>query len=484
MIGGGVGLAVTFGALALFAAVGVLGARRLGFGTRDRYLTARGSQGTGALSLSFFASALGTWILFAPPEVGTFAGLLGILGYAAGQAAAIGIFAALGPAVRRRMPGGSTVLEFVRERFGRTAQGAVGGVSVFYMFIFLTAELTAIGGVLALLGGVDPLITVVAVAAATAAYTAYGGLPASLATDRWQGWLILGLVAFAAVAIGVEVSDPVEGLRAGGAGAVSRLGAETFGVLVIAIVAANLFHQGFWQRVWSARDDRTLVRGALGGAWLILPVVFAMGMAGALAVGAGTVEEPSLAFFSLLQGLPAVAVAVVVALGVSLVASTTDTLQNALTSLVAVDVAAGRVSFGAARLVTILLTIPAAVIAVEGLSVLRLFLIADLLAAMIAFPVFLGLWRRATTPAMLAGSAAGLVAVIGVGWVEAGTLYEGLRLLTLPQDLISLRLGAFVAAPIASGVVTAVLSLIRSRGGEPEEGPPPSGSRAARSKRS
>ena len=40
----------------------------------DEYLTARNSQGASALGLSFLASGLGAWILFAPPEVGAFVG--------------------------------------------------------------------------------------------------------------------------------------------------------------------------------------------------------------------------------------------------------------------------------------------------------------------------------------------------------------------------------------------------------------------------
>lgn len=476
MVDQGVGLAVTFAALALFALVGVVGALRFGVRERDPYLTARGTQGASALALSFFASALGTWILFAPPEVGTFGGFLGIFGYALGQAAAIAVFAVLGPMMRDRLPVGSTILEFVRLRFGRIKQLYVGGISVFYMFIFLTAELTAIGLVSNLVAGVGPTVPIVAVAAVTAAYTAYGGLPASLATDRWQGWIILGLVGAAAAAVAVDVPAPAASLRAGGIGELSRTGVDLFVVLVIAIIAANLFHQGFWQRVWAARDRASLVRGALAGGWLILPVVFLTGAAGALAAGAGLAEVPSLAFFDLLRGLPEVVIALVVALGVALVASTTDTLQNALTSLVAAHVGGGRLSLASARVVTVLLTVPAAAIAVEGLSVLRLFLIADLLAATVVFPVFLGFWRRATTMGALAGAVAGLAAVVGVGWGAEGGPGDGFRLLSLPPDLVHLQVWAFVAAVAASAAVAVLGSRVsaerptRSPPGGPEAG--------------
>lgn len=462
-------LTVVFVALALFALIGVVGARRLGAGQRDRYLTARRSQGPRGLALSFFASALGTWILISPPEVGTFGGLLGISGYASGQALAIAAFAYLGPRVAAWVPEGSTILEFVRRRFGRLQQLYVGGISVLYMFVFLTAELTAIGLVGSLVAGAGPVVPIVAVAAATAAYTAYGGLPASLATDRLQAWLIVGLVAAAAAAIAAEVSAPGAALRAGGAGRLTGVGAETAVVLVIAVVAANLFHQGLWQRVWAATDGPSLARGALGGGILIFPVVLLMGLAGALAQGAGLVEVPSLAFFGLLTGLPPAALVAVVALAVALVASTTDTLQNALASLVAVHVARGRVPLGGARLVTVALTVPAAAIAVQGVSVLRLFLVADLLAATVAVPVFLGLWRRATPAGALAGSVTGLLGVVALGWIGTGSAAEGVVLLTLPHGP---TLGPFLVAPLASGIVAVAVSMVAGRAGNAAARPP------------
>lgn len=454
------GSAVTVATLLLFAWVGVRAGRRFGVADRDRYLSARGSQGTLSLALNFFASALGAWILFAPPEVGTFAGLLGVVGYAVGQALAIAVFAWLGPLVRERLPTGTTVLGFVRLRFGRLQHAYVGLVSVLYMFVFLAAELTAIGGVLSLLSGTDPLVPIAAVAAVTAAYTAYGGLPASLATDRWQAWIIMALVVGGAVAVAAEVGDPLARAEAAGLTDASRTGAEVGLALVIAIVAANLFHQGFWQRVWAARDRRSLVAGALGGGALIVPTVFLLGVAGMVAAGADGVETPSLAFFTLLEGLDTAALVLVVVLAVALVASTVDTLQNALTALVAAEVAGGRMGVGSARVVTVLLTLPAAAIAVEGLSVLRLFLVADLLAATIVFPVFLGLWRRTAPAAALAGAVAGLVAIVVYGWADAGTAREGFRLLTLPEGA---SLGPFVVAPAASASVTVLGSLLRRR---------------------
>ncbi|MCY4085781.1 MAG: sodium:solute symporter [Actinomycetia bacterium] len=465
MLSGTAGWLLTVGALVVFGWIGIRAGSRLRRSDDDNYLTARGTQGTVALGLNFFASVLGAWILFAPPEVGTFGGILGIVGYAVGQAVAIAIFAYVGPRIRARMPTGTTVLEFVRARFGNVTHTYVGGISVLYMFVFLAAELTAVGGAVSLLSGADRLIPIIAVAAVTAIYTAYGGLPASLATDRWQGVLILALVAAAAVGIAVDVSGPGERATAAGLGSATQTGLELFIVLVIAITAANLFHQGFWQRVWAARDDRSLVRGAWLGGGLVIPVLFVAGLLGMVAAGGGEIDVPSLALFTLFEELPAALVALVIILAVTLVASSVDTLQNALAALITVDVSRGRLRLGGARLATLALTVPAAVLATENISVLRLFLVADLLAATIALPVFLGLWRRITTLGTLVGCATGLIAVVAAGWILDGSIVDGFKLVTLPDGA---ALAPFVAAIAGSLLATLAVSWVagprRTRG--------------------
>ena len=180
-----------------------------------------------------------------------------------------------------------------------------------------------------------------------------------------------------------------------------------------------------------------------------------MGLGGMIAAGSRDIENPSVALFTLLEGIPEPVLALVVLLAVSLVASSVDTLQNGLTALIAVDVAGERMRLAGARAVTVLLTVPAAVLAVQEISVLRLFLVADLLAATIALPVFLGLWRRVTPTAALAGCVAGLVAVIVAGWIDGGSIADGFRLLTLPAGP---TFNAFIAAVVGSGVVTFALS--------------------------
>jgi solute:Na+ symporter, SSS family len=455
-------LLVVFGALALFAWIGLrAGAPRT---TVEDYLVARGSQRAGTLGLSFLASGLGAWILFAPPEVGAFVGLAGVLGYALAAAAPIAAFGPLGRRLRTVAPGGHSLAEFVRLRFGRTVHAYVVAVSILYMLVFVTAELTAVGAVMGILTGADGRIAVVAVAVVTLGYTAYGGLRASLRTDRWQGLLLGALLAIGTVAVltGIGGGSPVGGLdpqllR------IDRVGIEVAITLVLAVTAANLFHQGYWQRVWAARDAATLSRGSALGALATIPVVAVVGLLGLIAASSGLeLGAPPAPFFALLAGVGPWVAVVVLLLAVCLVTSSVDTLENALAALVVAERPA--LGLTGARLVTVGLVVPATLVAVQGLSVLRLFLVADLLCATVAAPALLGLWRRASARGALAGAAAGVAGAIVPGWVSSGSLGEGLLAATFPDAVPTL--GPFAGAILASAAVTLAWSLAERRNGD------------------
>lgn len=444
-----------------FAGAGVVYSRGRSI-TLEDYITARGSVGSLTAAVTLVASGMGAWILFGPAEAATWGGLPAILGYALGAAAPLLAFILLGRRLRRVMPEGHTLTEYVWHRYGRGMYLFTLLVMLFYMFIFLAAEITGMSLIANLVAGVPLWITALTVIVTTLAYTAYGGLKASIFTDTVQSVLILPLLAVVVVAGYLALG----GVRPTAAGLADRapellglghlVGLEGALTFVIAILAANLFHQGYWQRVYAVRDSRSLQRGFLIAAVAVVPIVFAMGLFGLAAVGLGRAETPSVALFSVLLGAlpPWLSVGLVI-LGLALAMSSADTLLNGIASIVAVDLR--RVKPGAragsllriSRISTLVLAVPLLLIASQGYSVLYLLLLADLVCAAAVFPVFYGLYsERYTGRAAMLGTLAGLVA--------GGLLFPD------PAMTRGSLLGAFVAAGVVSVAVSLVLTPRRS----------------------
>lgn len=476
MVAAPVALSALLCALALFAWLGVTArGRDVEVGHElDDYLTARDSQGALTLGMSFFASGLGAWILFTPPEIGAFVGMDGVVGYALAAAAPFAAIAVVGPPLRRALPRGRSLSEFARARFGPGFHLAVTAVSVLYMLTFLAAELTAVGALGERLTGLSGDAVAVLVAAATLAYTTVAGLRASLRTDTWQGWLILALLAAGALAALRGLPDAGDAWGNSGLLGLDRLGVEVALTLLIAVTAANLFHQGYWQRVWAARDDGALRRGGLLGAAFTLPVMLLVGAMGVVAAGTGAdLGTPAAPFFTLLSGLGDVVGLLLFLLGVALVASSVDTLQVGLSALWASELP--RATLNRARLLTALAMVPVTVVALLGTSVLRIFLVADLLATAAVVPLLAGFWRRATPTGAILGVVAGLVGAVVPHGPSGATFPDGVPTL------------APFAWSLAASAATALAASLLTRAGQssgrgtrskvPERLPPASSSR-------
>ena len=250
-------------------------------------------------------------------------------------------------------------------------------------------------------------------------------------------------------------------------GSMSYMDSFTSGLaLVIAITAAEMFSQGNWQRAWASEDDESLKKGALLAAGLVLPLVFVMGVLGTVVAGQGAVADPSAAFFELIKDAHILLIAAFIVLGIALVCSSVDTLQNAVVASISRDLADGNMDLKQARIATLAM-IPVAIYlasTMDALSVFEIFLVADLLATATVLPVFLTLWDRIDSRAALGGAVCGLLAVVVYGIVTAD-LGTGIGYLTSPTNEYGLaNLDVFLSALIGSGVVTILGSeiLVRS----------------------
>lgn len=440
-----------------FAVAGILLVRGRIRSIED-FISARNSSGPRVVALSLIASSLGTWILFSPAEAAARTGVVALLGYAVGSALAIIVFAWLGPRMRRLLPQGHAITEFVFHRFGRAMYGFVLVATVAYLFIYLAAELTAIGAAAAAVTGIDRAVTVFAVVAGALVYTVYGGLRASLSTDVPQAIMIVVLLLILPLLFVVHAGGLGAILDALGArhpdlvSPVSLPGWETALALVLAIVGANLFNQGYWQRVWVSRSDGELRRAFLWAGLINVPALILAGSFGLIAQSMGVLSEPSAALFDLLAGLavPLVGLAVLV-LAVVLVMSSVDTILCALASLFAVDaarLAPGLTSprlLAASRWLTLVPAFLAGLIALQGYSVLYLFLLADLICVAAAVPTFYGLYEpRLSGRTALAAAVLGLIAgglLFPDPTFASGNLFLSFAVAALVPALVCLLLG-------------------------------------------
>ncbi|WP_020222552.1 sodium:solute symporter family transporter, partial [Halarchaeum acidiphilum] len=347
MLGTTLTLAVVVLALAATSLVGV------GYTLRrerslDALLTARGSASEGTTVASVVGSVMGAWILLSPAEAGAaYGGVTAVLGYAVGSAAPLLLFVPVAARVREMMPAGHSLTEYVRARFGTAFYAFVLVVSVFYMFVFLAAEMTGVTQALALVAGVPAWATAVVIGGFVLCYTAYGGLVASLVTDTVQTAVALPLLVVAAVGAlwSLGGTSAVYHTAAHATPSLITLANPTalaFGFYVVfAVLGANVLHQGVWQRIWAAESTASVTRAFGVSAVAVLPMIVLAGVFGVIAAARGLVDgNAGVSFFLVVNDAFSTPLALaVVVLAVLLVASTADTVLNAVASVVTVDLA-------------------------------------------------------------------------------------------------------------------------------------------------
>ena len=370
----------------------------------NNYLVANRSIGTFSLTTSLVASALGAWILFGPASAATWGGIGAVIGYALGTAFPLFILIYLGEKLRKKYSKRKTLIEIVRIRFGKKLFKLILFLSVFYMTIFLIAELTAISILIKYISGTDLWITALIVIASSLSYTLHGGLRASIFTDNIQ-FIIIGLLLLIGFSYLIQFNSNEFNFEYIKLYKPNLLDAGylpnfTAGLtFFIAVAATNLFHQGNWQRVYAARDNKVLKKSLVISFLIIIPIVFLMGFSGLVAVSSDSEVISDLAFFSLLLKEQTLFLSIVIIiLGISLTISSIDTLINAISSLIIVDgnnlLNIKRDYFKLSKYIIMLLSIISFYVASQGLSILYLFLLADLFCCAAVLTIFVSFYNN------------------------------------------------------------------------------------------
>lgn len=287
--------------------------------------------------------------------------------------------------------------------------------------------------------------------------------------------MVLGLIIVGAITVGVETHIDRRLVESSGLLDSSLLGWQLIYILPVAILTNDFFISGFWIRTFASKTDKDLVIATSIATVAVTCILTLVGATGLLAAWTGALQgDPnggSIAFFLLLERLPAWVVGLVLVMTVCLSTAAFDSLQSAMVSTGSNDLFRNKLSFWWIRLAVVLIIFPVVVVALKSPSVLQIFLISDLVSASSIPVLVIGLnnrcyWWRGFE--VVVGGLGGLLTVFIFGTIYFGNAHDAANLMVLEHGLYAddwsafgillLRittchsdanrtLGAFVAAP-------------------------------------
>ena len=148
---------LTFALSLIFLASGIYYSRK--YKGLNNYLIANRNIGILSLTASFVSSALGGWILFGPASAATWGGIGAVIGYSLGTAFPLLILITLGSKFRNSFPKAKTLIEVIRLKFCKQLFKLILFLTIFYMAIFLIAEVTAVSILVNYISGTSLWIT-------------------------------------------------------------------------------------------------------------------------------------------------------------------------------------------------------------------------------------------------------------------------------------------------------------------------------------
>lgn len=294
--------------------------------------------------------------------------------------------------------------------------------------------------------------------------------------------MVVGLIVVAAIAIGVETKIDTSLIEPSGLLKDNLLGWQLLYILPVAILTNDFFlvmsplceqepahghltntqQSSFWLRTFASKTDKDLWIGISLAALIILIIITMVGCTGLIAAWSGIwpgsdPENPlpgSVAFFGLLENLPAWVVGFVLVMSVTLSTAAFDSLQSAMVSTASNDLFRNKLNVWWIRGVVVLVIIPIVVIAIKAPSILQIYLISDLVSAATIPVLVIGLsdrcyWWRGFE--VVVGGLGGILTVFIFGAIYYKDAHRGAQLMLLEEGLYQegwAAFGAFVAAPV------------------------------------
>ncbi len=369
-----------------------------------KYIIGNRDENTFSLTTSLAASALGAWILFGPASAATWGGFGAVIGYALGTATPMLLLYNFGPKIRKEFPRGLSLTEFIKKRFGMGILKLSLFLILFYLIIFLIAEVTAIAFLLNFISKTPLWITAGITLIICLLYILRGGFKLSIITDKYQ-FMIIAVLIFASVILilgNLEINS-FKLIKENSPNLINSkyLPNYTAGLtFFIAVAATNLFHQGNWQRVFAAKNNLILKKSLIYSSLITFLIVLWMGYTGLISFSLNSKVISDLAFFELILSKNYLLIVSILILALALTLSTIDTLINAISSILIVN--GNQISksiFGSSlkkktNYIILLICILVFILASKGFSILYLFLLADLFCCAAVVTIFYGFFNK------------------------------------------------------------------------------------------
>ena len=420
----------------------------------DEYFVLNKSEGVLGLSLSFYASGMGLWILTSPAEVAWYGLGYDIYGYALSAATPFVLIYIFGPKIAELLPNGATLAQFVETKYGIIAQKIVSVVAVIYMGAFLIAEFASISFVFESISSVRGVLVSLLIAITTLAYLFRHGFKASYFTDRIQSYGIIFLLAIVLMIWFSQnsFSDIISLANSGGLNSFETFSLKSALAVIIAVTAAEVFSMGYWQRTFSAENSKVIKQASIYSGTGAFLTILILGIGGAVGAGKG-LEVPALSFIEQLE-LNNFTILLLISLATLLVTSSIDTLENAIASTISLDIIKKKSE--EAKLITLLVVGIALIISNEVTSIFNVFLVADLFAACLVFPAFYRIKKSSKDILLVVPFVGSLISAYIFRYVSIDPQLNPGGVF-IPTDLYGLAdLNTFAVALLSSMVITLV----------------------------
>ncbi|SCU87432.1 LAFA_0E06678g1_1 [Lachancea sp. 'fantastica'] len=436
------------------------------------FLSANRTQKAIPLAFNFLASSVGVGVLSTFPKIANVDGLQGLLVYALSCGLPMFLFAFLGPRIRKKVPDGFVLTEWVFHRYGYVCGLYMSLCTILTLFLFTVSEIASLKFCIETLTGLNALPVIIVECIVTTLYTSVGGFRISFLTDTLQVSIVFVLMIIVASAMGKYIEIDVSKIESSGLLKGSKLGYQLIYILVVAVFTNDFFMSGLWLRTFAARNDKDLLIGCSIAFFLITAVLTVIGVTGFIAVWAGLVEvhDPELSdscFFVLLAQMPSWVVGFVLVFVAVLSTCTIDTLQSALVSSISNDIFRNKLPLRYVRAMVAVIMVPIVVVGLVAQDILSIYLIVDLLSSAVVPVLMLGLFKFCdfmTAWEVMGGGLGGVFSVWIFGSVYYHSVKEGGKLLLISNGLYNNdwgAFGAFVVAPLGGIVFALVVFAIR-----------------------